>query len=193
MSEQRQAGIVRRQADAVRVGADSPPATGTDTVTVACKVPNGLHMILYDTEEEYLSDLAGNRVKSFRSFPRPDVAPYILNGCSVDIEKMRKGVLDDRHQGIVQGDLPGTGFGLTPGIPREYWEEWSTTVGKSFIKSGMVFAAKNDREARAEAHDKRNLRSGLEPLDPSEPGPRAGLVKGTITATTVAASRSPNV
>ena len=165
--------MVRRQAETAVVGDDAGPATGTDTVTVACKVPNGLHMVLYDTVREEVLDLGGNKVPSLRSYPRPGVATRVLRGCAVDIDKMRKGIVSSHR--IVQGDLSGTGFGLTSGVPRTDWEEWSQTVGKDFVASGMVFAMPDDRRAEAKARELRNERSGLEPLDPNKAGLRMGM------------------
>jgi hypothetical protein len=183
--------VLRRQTTPARVGGN-PPATGTDTVTVGCKLPNGVHMVLYDVIVEKLRDLGGNEQESFRSYPRIGAPTYIINGCAVDLEKMRQGQLPGHA--IVQGDLPGTGFGLTSGIPRDFWEEWSKAPsfdgdgkmvdhpgpGYDLVKTGQVFAGADDRRAADEAKEKRNIRSGLEPLDPNDPGPRAGLPKGSI-------------
>jgi hypothetical protein len=183
--------VLRRQSTPARVGG-SPPATGTDTVSVMCKLPMGVRMVLYDIVVEKLRDLGGNEHDSFRSFPRTGAPTFILHGCSVDIERMRRGEMPGHA--IIQGSLPGTGFGLTSGIPRDFWEEWSRAPGYDadgklvthpgpgydLVKSGQVFASDDDRRATAEAREKRDVRSGLEPLDPSDPGPRAGLPSGSI-------------
>jgi hypothetical protein len=195
--------VLRRQSSPARVGG-SPPAAGTDTVTVACKLPMGVHMVLYDVIVEKLRDLGGNEQESFRSYPRTGAPTFILNGCSVDIEKMRKGELPDYT--IVQGSLPGTGFGLTSGIPRDFWEEWTRAPefadgkvvthpgpGYDLVKTGQVFAAANDQRAAAEAKEKRDVRSGLEPLNPADPGPRAGLPTGSIRQSTKGAAQTPDI
>lgn len=185
-------GQVLRQAEVADVGQNSGPASGTATVTVACKVPNGLHMQLYDSVREDVMDLGGNKIPSFRSSPRPGAPAFILRGPAVDVDRMRRGIVS-RHQ-IVQGARSGTGFGLTPGVPRAFWEEWSRAPkygpdgrlevgagpGYDFVRTGQVFAMPNDREAAAMAREMADEPSGLEPLDPDNPGPRMGMMRGEL-------------
>lgn len=104
----------------------SQPATGTATVTVGCKIPNGLHL-----------DLGGKRVT--------------LNGS---------------HSSRVIG-----GYGLTEGVPADFFEAWLQTYADSpAVTNGLVFAQENAADVRAQALDQADIRTGLEPLDPTKPG-----------------------
>lgn len=104
----------------------SKPETGTATVTVGCKIPNGLHL-----------DLGGKRIT--------------LNGSS---------------SSLVIG-----GYGLTEGVPAEFFEAWMKAYADSpAVTNGLVFAQEKAADARAQALDQAEIKTGLEPLNPNKPG-----------------------
>jgi hypothetical protein len=150
----------------------APSATGTDTVTIGLKWPNGLIMRIYDAvEEEYI--LNNRTIKENRFFPKEDCPEYHLNGFSIDLGAMAGGIPPDHE--IVGG------FGLTHGIPRDFAEAWFAQNDKSdLVKKGLVFMAGREQMARGQAKEHASLKCGIEPLDPNNPAPRAGLRPGTI-------------
>ena len=148
------------------------PASGTDTVTIGCKWPNGIVMRLYDILEEEIN-IQGRMVKENHAVLNPDYPEYVLNGFSIDLEKMAGGIPPE-HQ-IVGG------YGLTHGIPRDFAEKWfEQNRQSSMVKNKLVFMASSEQNARSQARDQASLKSGIEPIDPSNPAQRAGLRKGAI-------------
>jgi hypothetical protein len=75
------------------------------------------------------------------------------------------------------------GYGLTR-VPKEFFQEWLTRNAElPMVKKGLVFAHKDDRSARAEAIEKKALRSGFEGVNPEVPKDGAGGVKVGIALT----------
>lgn len=95
------------------------------TITVACKLPNGLVLNLGDTK-------------------------VVLKGA-----RDREAV---------------AGFGLTE-VDEGFWSTW-TTQHKDFVplKKGMIFAQPKAASAAAEAKEKKDIKTGLEGMDPERPG-----------------------
>lgn len=61
------------------------------------------------------------------------------------------------------------GFGVTPGIDEDWFKDWQTTDGKDlpFVKNGSVFIMKDAAAAR----ERKDVVTGMEPLDPDKPAP----------------------
>lgn len=149
---------------------DAGPQTGTDTVTIGCKWPNGIVMRLYDLVEETVI-YNGNPVKESRAMQKGE--EYVLNGFSLDLGKMAGGIPPEHE--IVGG------YGLTHGIPRAFAEEWfEQNKNSDLVKRNLVFMSGREQDARAQARDLKSLKSGIEPIDPNDPAPRAGLRSGSI-------------
>lgn len=145
--------------------------TGTDTVTMGCKVPNGVVLRLFDLVDVQLSM---NGIVLTEKQAQQREGEYVLNGFSIDLGKMAGGIPPE-HQII-------GGFGLTSGIPRDFADEWFAQNAQSaLVRNKIVFMERNENEARAHARDYASLQSGLQPVDPNDPSTRAGLRKGTIT------------
>jgi hypothetical protein len=112
-----------------------------DTVTVACKLPNGLHL------ENRGSDGTRQRVT--------------LNGARL--------ATDVNGMPIATHELAGA-YGLTPNVPAKFWEQWvKENAGYGPYARGLVFAQADGANARAQARELAELKTGLEPLDPSKP------------------------
>lgn len=59
------------------------------------------------------------------------------------------------------------GYGLTEGVPIAFMEEWlKRNADHSAVKAGSVFIHTNTRGAEARAKEGRNIRTGLEAIDP---------------------------
>jgi len=92
------------------------------TVTIGCKLPNGIIM-------------------------------------QVDGHK------DVRINGWNNNAIVGADHGLTENVPAALWEAWSKLHAESkLVKGGFIFAAKNEREAKAKAKDNKGNKSGHEQL-----------------------------
>jgi hypothetical protein len=124
-----------------------------DTVTVACKLPTGL--IATICEPATIMDAPQGKtaiagaVKQEILFAGPGPQRRLESGGSV----------------LGEHPLVVGGFGLTPNVPKAFWDEW-VEQNKSYgpLKSGFIFALGGDG-ARREALNRRDHKSGFEPID----------------------------
>lgn len=141
-----------------RQGDNGAVTNGTgETVTVACKMPNGLilrNFVMTDFAEPVMG--GGSRTSQIaRQVPET----YELHGSAVNLTEIGKGNLPNYQ-------IAG-GYGLTPGVPLDFWEKWlNDNRNSAIVKNNIVFAYKTEGGARDQAIEKAALKSGLEPLDP---------------------------
>ncbi len=145
------------------------------TVTVACKLPNGLVLQLFQMEDYDEPLLAGGyrRVKRARPETKDGFTHKVkLNGCARRIGR------DSPHE-------IRNGVGLTFGVDADFFDEWlKRNADADFVRKGLVFAQTKAREVEAQARDHRTLKSGFEPLDPKS---LPDEFKGKIESTTASA------
>lgn len=139
------------------------PATGTDTVTLACKHPNGLILQVHVWQERKVEN-NGQRWTEKVAMVDPGFDAITLNGSAINFGELAKGRTP-------QFLITPEGYALTPGIPRAFWERWieESDNKRKYVDSRIVFCASNDTEARAQARDYTGVRTGLEPIDPAHP------------------------
>lgn len=127
-------------------------ATSTPTVTVACKLPHGLVLRVFDMVETKEPLMGGGYHTVKQARERPD--RIIVNGCA---HPQNKAPLCQ----VVAG------YALTTGVPKEFWDRWlAQNANADMVKNNLIFAHENLRNAEAEATEKKDVRSGLERLDP---------------------------
>ena len=144
------------EANAERKAAvDRPPSpTSAATVTVACKMPNGLRLRVYRMVEQYEQAPGGPR--------RADVArqvgdEVVVRGCAVPFGEMPE-------YAIIGG------YALTPGVPRDFFEEWlRQNRDNPIVVRNLIFAHELRDHVEGRAREQANLRTGLEPVDPANP------------------------
>jgi hypothetical protein len=143
---------------------DPKPSTGTATVTVASKLPFNLILRLFRMED--FTYPYGGGYKTLKEAVRMEEAgEYVINGTGIPVAAMRNHVDIDK--------IVISGAALTPGIPKDFWDKWYHDNQKSdYVKNGLIFAADNDERARAMAKERVKVKSGLEPIDPDNPGER---------------------
>lgn len=128
-------------------------------VTVACKVPNGILLRVFDmipTPEPVLG--GGSRMVEQA---RVRGEPIRLRGPSVPFGK------SPRFQ------IAG-GYALTS-IPRDFWEEWvKQNKDSDLLAQKLVFAATTSDDARDMADEMEEIKSGMEALDPAHL-PKTGI------------------
>ena len=140
-------------------------ATGTDTVTVACNLPNGLILQLYTTEENISFLPNGREIKEMLSTPDFSLGRWALNGMA-DFATMAQAGRDIPDYRIIKGTTPNTGYALTSGIPREFWDEWLKRNSKSPLVTGNhVYAMDTEDAAVGIARDFKNEKSGFQGLN----------------------------
>ena len=164
-------------ADVLEPAAAKPPLSkAPDTVYVGCKLPNGIILQLC-AEEEYREPVMGGGTivsKRYRRLPET----YTLNGCSIDLARVAAGEVPH----LIVG-----GAGITPGIPRDFWEKWLEANKHShLVRNKIVFAQRDEMSARSRAVELKDVRSGLEPIDPENPGSTSPDVRRIATGTKAA-------
>lgn len=140
---------------------------GSSTVTVACKLPAGLILQIWEMAEVPEGSPTGTRmIKKAQKKGEP----VKLNGCALPF-----GVSPEFP-------MPG-GYALTT-IPADFWEEWCRQNKDSdVLKNRIIFAhgSENDTATQAREQAREKVKSGFEPIDPKNP-PKVGM---KITPATV--------
>ncbi len=154
-----------------------PASRAVDTVIVGCKLPNGL-LLQNFVMEEYQEQVMGGGTRTAKRAVRLEET-YRVCGSSIDLAKMALGEVPN----LIIG-----GYGITSGIPREFWEEWLRTNARSdIVKNGLIYAESSDAKARKRAVEGAKLRTGLEPINPDAPNTAAADVRAIRRGTTAAA------
>ena len=78
------------------------------------------------------------------------------------------------------------GYGITT-IPRDFWERWLKANERSdVVREKIVFAMPDEGRAQGFALEHAEIRSGMEPIDPDNPGrldpSLRKIQRGTMTA-----------
>jgi hypothetical protein len=124
------------------------------TVTVACKLPAGLVLRVFDMVETQEPVMGGGyrAVKVARERPHR----ITLKGWS--------------HAQNMAPNAPIIGgFALTPNVDKDFWDAWLTQNQElDAVRNGLIFAHEKPVNAEAEAKDKKTVKSGLERLDPAK-------------------------
>lgn len=129
------------------------PESGT--VTVACKLPNGIILQLFDMVEQEEVTLAGARTIR-KAMPNFDREPVHIKGCS---SPLGSPIL-----------LVG-GYALTYGVDAQFLAEWMRQHADSdILKSRLLFAHEARDYVEDKAKEQRELLSGLQPMRKSEDG-----------------------
>lgn len=149
-------------------------ATGNvDTVSVACKLPNGL-ILQCDHMVEHREPVMGGGFKEVQQARRLEET-YVIAGAAVDIDKIKAGNIEH----LIIG-----GYAITPGIPKEFWDRWLDQHKEmEIVRKSMIFAHTSDNSVRDQARDGGSLLSGLESIDPQNPQKTVkGIAAGTREA-----------
>lgn len=142
----------------------TPPATGTDTVTVACNLPNGLILQVYDVEvvTNYLPN--GREIKENVATLNLAIGQHVLNGQKLDHAALAAANMPDYR--VIRGSTPDTGYALTSGVPRDLWEAWlSQNKTSPLVANRHVYASSTESRAADEAREYKDIRSGLQGLN----------------------------
>jgi hypothetical protein len=147
----------------------SPPATGTDVVSVACKIPNGLILRAFQKVEKTESTPTGVRtytqVEGIRGTEFAVAGPGQLNHQPARIVD------------FMGRNFPG-GYAITKNVPKDIWTNWlKWNADTLLVKEGLVFAVPNPADAELEAKSNASITSGLEPIDPDHPERFVGSIQ----------------
>jgi hypothetical protein len=131
----------------------SQPATGTDTVTVACKIPQGMNCRLHEKKRVTEVTLGGSR----------DVEQYF----ATDKGFIVHGPAHAQNEG--PRHLTVAGYAITRGIPKHLWDAWyEQNLELDAVEKNMIFAYGSINDAKEAAKDGRGIKTGLERLNPHD-------------------------
>lgn len=121
-------------------------------VTVACKLPHGLVLRIFEMVERYEPVMGGgSRLVKVAQATGESV---VIHGNAVPF-------------GIIPNYEIIAGFALTHNIDRDFWENWARVNAElPAVKKGLIFAYEDVNDARARAKEMAAAKSGLEPIDP---------------------------
>jgi len=130
------------------------PRTGTDTVAVGCKIPQGFTLQLHEFREMEEVTLGGHRTVR-QAFPVGE--PFVLNGPA-----------HPQNEGprcLIVG-----GFAVTHGVPKDLWDKWMDQTGKYLpaVREGMIIAYSAVGKLRDAARERVGVTTGLERLNPNK-------------------------
>lgn len=138
--------------------------TGGATVTVASKLAMDFILRLYAFKSRNELVMGGGSREVKQAEVVHGVPEYTIQGNSWAQNK-------GPHQQIASG------YAITHGIPKEFWERWLEQNKESdVIRNGIIFAHAESASTMAEAREKVDVTSGMERLDPNK------LPKGLRTA-----------
>lgn len=127
------------------------PATGTATVTVACKIPQGMRCVIHETREMNEATMGGSRLIK-QSFP-------------TDAEFFVKGPAHAQNEGPRCRVVAG--FAITEGVSKDLWDQWLVQFASlPAVKNRMIFAYESQSKAFDAAKEARAIKTGLERLNP---------------------------
>lgn len=129
-------------------------ATTGETVTVACKLPHGLVLRVFDFVTRHEPVMGGGTREVKIAFARAETVT--VKGNAVAYGRVPNWVIEE-------------GCGLTPGVNKEFWEKWvEQNADHAAVRAGLIFAYERHEAAVSEARNRHALKSGLEPLDPQK-------------------------
>ncbi|NTI80447.1 hypothetical protein [Rhizobium rhizogenes] len=126
----------------------------TATVSVACKLPHGLELRVFDTIDSVESNAMGEIRAVKKAQPR---------GQAVTI----RGYLEKQRP-----DQPmaarGSSYAITHGVDKEFFDAWlSQNKDHDAVRNKLIFASEKQDTVRGMTNEFKSTRSGLEPVDPN--------------------------
>lgn len=115
---------------------------------------------------EVVEEVKNDTVVVCSNFPR-DVIYIVKDNNGHDVKIRIKGN-SANLRGKGSGILPIGAYGITANVPAEAWEQIKQRYRDDVrIKQGLIFAS-TPNKARKEAKERKDLRNGFEPIDPTK-------------------------
>ncbi len=142
------------------------PVTGTDTVTVACKLPHGLVLKLYEPAKQFVP-VPGGGIREEEVMKPVEGAEITVAGNAFRQDT------SPRFEGM-------NNFALTRGVPKDFWDTWVRQNRRAkYVTGGFIFAYE-DRKIEGATKERMRLQTGLERVDPNNIPARMGGSKVKI-------------
>jgi len=131
-----------------------PKATSGKTVSVACKLPHGLVLRVFNMVERDEPVMGGGFRKARMAEERAE--RFVVHGFS-------------HAQNAAPHCTIVAGYAITSGIPEEHWDLWlSQNKNSDMVRNGLIFAQNSTASITDNAKDGHKIKSGLERLDPTK-------------------------
>jgi hypothetical protein len=135
-----------------------PFPESTRTVTVACKIENGLQLQLQVKQPRFVSNresTGSEKIEAVNFWVKAGKV-YFVHGPAYPVAPP-KGY---PRQPMIEG-----GYALTTGIPVEFWNSWlEQNALADYVTSDMIWAEPDLDSAVAKARENEKLLSGMQPL-----------------------------
>lgn len=139
------------------------------TVTVACKLPNGLRLRVFKPTTVSEPVMGGGT---------KEVTRYDQDGADVVV----RGTATPAGVALVNSL---SGYALTT-IDADFWAKWKEqNKDHDAVKNGLIFASAKPDEVKGVAKECEKVRSGLEPLSPKD-DPRTPRKQASLSGIEVA-------
>ncbi|AWB21232.1 hypothetical protein DA075_10170 [Methylobacterium currus] len=135
-----------------------------DVVTVGCKLPGGLIMREFVEAQE---------TEVVQGGPPRQVAVHQPTGQQITI-------LGTGARIGLPPPILVRGYRLTPNVPKALWDGWlAANRNSDMVRNGLIYASPQQRDVEAFAREHETARTGLEGIDPDNPGARVrGIQRG---------------
>lgn len=126
----------------------------TATVSVACKLPHGLELRLFNIVDAVESNALGEIRAVKRAEPLPTTVTI-------------RGYLEKQRP-----DQPmparGSSYAITHGVDKEFFDKWLVqNKDHDAVKNKLIFASEKQDTVRGMMNEFKSTRSGFEPVDPN--------------------------
>jgi len=133
--------------------AEIAPATGTATVTVACKILSGMTCRIHEKRKVTVVGLGHS--KSEDQWFETDRVFTVAGPAHAQNE-------GPRHQNV-------GGFAITYGVPKDLWDEWRRQNNDlPAVRNGHILAYETADKAMDAAKERKGLKTGLERVNPHD-------------------------
>ncbi len=124
------------------------------TVTVACKMPNGIWMTVYGQEDFDVPVLGGGMRTEKRAYALNE--PILIHGPATP-------------QGVSSKYPIAGGYALTHNVPAQVAKKWMhDNRDSALVKNKVIFVSPGSERATAQGRELAGMRSGFERLDPGK-------------------------
>lgn len=124
------------------------------TVTVACKLPHGLILRLFEMVDHDEAQPGGGYKTIKRARPRG--------------EEIRIKGYQEPNRNVPPPAMDGS-YALTHGVDKDFFDEWmKQNADHPAVKNKLIFASEKTENVRAQVRENEGRRSGFEPIDPDK-------------------------
>jgi hypothetical protein len=144
-----------------------------ETVSVACKLPNGLVCEVVDMRD-YMDQVQRAEGRPNVPIVRKTLGRFRLRGYQEARATDSAGMIN------VESRRVSHLFGITQNVPKDLWDAWWEQNKDCFAPAmnGLIFAHAQTKSVEAYAKEHAELKTGFDPIDPENPDGRPKDAKG---------------